>query len=389
MSSAGAPSSNSADTPSWSHLPSDIQRHLEWIAENVTHVHYGIAQETDHFFGSLLLQVALQDEALLNAVVAFASYLTTVRNPDGDLADFLRYHHRSITLLLEHFRRGEKDEISTLLTILQLAQIEEYLGDWANVSGHQKAAFQVFNALFEPANVSRTFMGRMCFTWYARFDAYISAVANTPSDLDRSWFDHMEKYYQIQRTLHPDDSRCALAHAYIRVRQLRWRQSRLFAKRRLQCHMGSSFDQGHEALRQDLIRYRQEWPAAIARPEDLESRFGGREPTLDELFQILEGGVIPELPTVEVTELYASWHMTMILHLIASPRMPSEELMSSVRKHAYTIIYYHEAMRRQSPQSLRIGLQSMVQIACSVLRKDDRRIAMWVRRNLAEAEQMG
>ncbi|KAI6785137.1 uncharacterized protein J7T54_006779 [Emericellopsis cladophorae] len=403
ISSAGAQSNSPADqrgqtpsprtisaTSSWSHLPADIQRHLEWIADNVTNLHYGIAHEADHFFESLLPQAALQDEALLNALVAFASYLTTVQNPDGDLAEFLRYHHRSITLLLEHFRKGEKHEISTLLTILQLAQIEEYLGDWVNVMGHQRAAFQVLDALFEPATAPHTPMGRMCFTWYARFDAYIAAVANCSSTLDRSWFEHMEKFCLNQSLLCPHDPDRILAHEYIRIRRMRWQQNMLFTKpRQRQNHPDSSFGREHEDLLQELVRFRQGWPPSIPRPENIESRFGGREPTVDELFQTLEGRVMPELPSAEITELYASWHLTMILHLVASPAMPSEELMSNVRRHAYSIIYYDEALRRRSSQGVLIGLQSMVQVACSVLRKDDHRIGMWVRRNLAEAEQMG
>lgn len=102
----------------------DYQRHLHWFNENMTHYHYGLPLDTDDFFKTILPQAARHSEPLLNALTAFAAYHQAIQNPDGKLSDFLGYYNRSIKLLLEALQTKQKHNVSTLMTILQIAQIE-------------------------------------------------------------------------------------------------------------------------------------------------------------------------------------------------------------------------------------------------------------------------
>lgn len=108
----------------WSHLPPDFQYYLEWFDKNVTHYHYGVNNDAEGFFTAMLLRMASQSEPLLNALVGFSAYQATLRDPNGQLQDFLKFYNKSVTLLLTSLKRKQKGDLGTLLTILQLGTIE-------------------------------------------------------------------------------------------------------------------------------------------------------------------------------------------------------------------------------------------------------------------------
>jgi hypothetical protein len=108
----------------WSHLPPEFRHYLNYFCENMTHYHYCMPSDADDFFRQILPYIAVRNEALLNAVVGFSAYHLTLQNPNGKIHEFLQYYNRSVTLLLGTFKRKEKHNVATLLTILQLATIE-------------------------------------------------------------------------------------------------------------------------------------------------------------------------------------------------------------------------------------------------------------------------
>ena len=107
-----------------SRFPLDYQIHLQYFVTNVTNHHYSLSDEIGESFMQVMLSEASKNELLLNAVVAFSAYLSTMRNPDGKSKDFLQYYNRSVTLLLDALKRKDTRNVPTFLTILQLATIE-------------------------------------------------------------------------------------------------------------------------------------------------------------------------------------------------------------------------------------------------------------------------
>lgn len=101
----------------------DLQSYLQYFQENMTNYHYGLAVDEDDFFNTELPKVAMQCEPLLNALVGFAAYHVTLRNPNGELKEFLQYYNRGVTQLLKLLKDGACN-VLVLLTILQLATIE-------------------------------------------------------------------------------------------------------------------------------------------------------------------------------------------------------------------------------------------------------------------------
>jgi hypothetical protein len=111
---------------SWSSLPTDLQYYLDFYATSVTHYNYGMVNDVDDFFRTILPAIAVQsgNEPLLYALVGFSAYHRTLQDPNGQIKEFLQYYNKSVTMLLSSLKRSEKQSIATLLTILQLATIE-------------------------------------------------------------------------------------------------------------------------------------------------------------------------------------------------------------------------------------------------------------------------
>lgn len=124
--------------PDWRHLPSDFQVHFDYHAENITHWKYGVHSDPDDFFHTTFINLALQNEALLYAVLGFSAFKRMLKDPNGKIQDFLQYYTHSLTLLLGLLKKqgDAKYDVATLLTILQLATLEvrQFLCPWNSVN---------------------------------------------------------------------------------------------------------------------------------------------------------------------------------------------------------------------------------------------------------------
>lgn len=121
-------------TPDWAYLPAEFQTCLDYFYENITHFHYGVPKDFTDFFHTTFLKLALRNEPLLHAVVGFAAYQKTLKDVNGKIQDFLKFYTHAVTLLLEIFKKEEKHDLGTLLTILQLATVEVRMRVW-NAAG--------------------------------------------------------------------------------------------------------------------------------------------------------------------------------------------------------------------------------------------------------------
>ena len=126
--SAGVLSSASPNAPheglSYSNLSSDIQYYVEYHQQHINYHHYFFKHDATYFVNTLLLDIALEYDPLLYAVVGFAAYHSTMKKQNGKVQDFLGYYNKSVQLLLKSLQGGQKHTDATLLTILQLAAFE-------------------------------------------------------------------------------------------------------------------------------------------------------------------------------------------------------------------------------------------------------------------------
>ncbi|KAF4975826.1 hypothetical protein FZEAL_7445 [Fusarium zealandicum] len=377
--------------PEWSHLPPDYQRCLAFFVENITNFHYCLPLDSDDFMRTILPSAATRHEPLLNAVVGFSAYHLTLRNPQGKLQDFLQYYNKSVTLLLNMLKRKEKPSIATLLTILQLATIEEYFGDWVNLMGHQKAAFEILTSMFTPQTVMQTPMGRMCLSWYARFDNFVALMGGFPTDLPREWFLAMVDFYQSEITANPSELRWKIEEWSARLRLISFDMSILFARGSRGQMSTEEFVKEHNAIDERLVDWKENRDPALLDSRYLVTEFPSPETIdSDDIVNPYTVGILYEPPLFSATILCAEWNSIMIMHKCQSSGIRPDVLFADLNRHAYRTCQYFETLEfwPSTPKGVLILIQACIAIAALFLPQDARH-HMWFRRKFALLETMG
>ncbi|KAI1658508.1 hypothetical protein F4813DRAFT_388779 [Daldinia decipiens] len=379
--------------PDWSHLPTDLQSHLTYFCENISHYSYGLVNDTDDFFRSILPSLAVQagNEALLNAVVGFSVYHRTIRNPNGKIQDFLRYYNKSVTLLLSYLKRREKQGVATLLTILQLATIEEYLGDWVNLMGHQKAAYEILTRLFTPQTIMNSPTSRILLTWYIRFDVFVGMMGGFETSLPRQWFSTVVQFCQEHVERDPEDVGIKTELHASALRLISRDMSILYARGGRGELSGDDFAIEHNHITERLYGWRANLDPALTDPSFLVTDLPHKVPISEgDIVDPYKSGHLYDFPLFSTTELIAEWNSILVMHksqeAFALQQKPSDEL----RGLAYAICEIFETVERwpSAPNGALIPIQACLAIAALFLPRDEKH-HMWLRRKYAMLEALG
>ena len=110
---------NSAE---WAHLPLDVAFYLNFHLRVLTCHHYLLKADNCSFFKTTLLDLAVNNEALLYAVAAFSSFHYSVHYKTGIFQTYLEYYNKSLGFL--RVSLDQPHTMSTIVTILQLASFE-------------------------------------------------------------------------------------------------------------------------------------------------------------------------------------------------------------------------------------------------------------------------
>ena len=168
----------------------------------MTYYHYFFKIDTTDWIHTDFIDLAISFEPLLYAVTGFAAYHHTIRHkPNGSVSTFLQYYSKSLSLLRKHLENQPKSFTeAVILTVLQLATFEEYLGDWVNLDGHHRAAHHMLLQLYQPTAKSLmvTETSRVIFNWYARFDISAGLLAGNETILHRAWYEVGHDWYESQ-----------------------------------------------------------------------------------------------------------------------------------------------------------------------------------------------
>ncbi|KAJ3497561.1 hypothetical protein NLG97_g1803 [Lecanicillium saksenae] len=396
-------------------LPSDYQMHLQYLYENVTCHHYCLANDTDNFFVRGMIIEASRNKLLLNAVVAFAAYLRSTEQPDGKLRDFLLYYNRSITLLLECLKHEQTHNLPTLLSILQLATIEvrgrgwsyntdtvqtefpnmselqEYLGDWLNLMGHQRAALELFTELFTPQTVMETRIGQICLTWYSRFDVGISLLGTVRSKFSRDWLTEAAAYYSEKISQEPNEIRWRAEERLVRLHIIRYDMSVLFSDAAQGGIPDSKFSEDHEKITIQLMNWRDTWDPMLTAPNYAVRDFSWHPgPGQDDIVDPYEPGLLYNPPLLSSTIVLVEWHSLIILHKSLAKTVSREKLVPDLVRHSHAVCQLFEALEYwpSTPKGVILGLGPFLVLIAYFLPRDSRHRA-WLWRKFALLETMG
>ena len=117
-------SNTTPDESSWRHLSQDQRFYLNYHQQHITYYHYFFKHDVYDFVHSSLVDMALEFEPLLYAIIGFSAFHHTVQQPNGKLTTLLRYYDKSISLLRKNLRSKKPFTDATIVTILQLATFE-------------------------------------------------------------------------------------------------------------------------------------------------------------------------------------------------------------------------------------------------------------------------
>jgi hypothetical protein len=164
--------------------------------------------------------------------------------------------------------------LASLTTYLQ----KEYLGDWVNLMGHQKAAFEILTTLFTPETIMQTPTGRMILAWYARFDVFVAIMGGFRTALPREWFTTFVEFCQKQQSTHSDSLKWKLEGASGALRLISMEMSLLFASGNRGEISPQDFAFEHQRLTESLLAWSKNLDPAITDPKYLVTDFSYKRP---------------------------------------------------------------------------------------------------------------
>lgn len=114
----------SITVPNTAHLPEDVRFYLSFHQGYMTPRHYFMRGDSDRFIHQSIIELALQYDPLLYAVVGFAAYHHCIQTGKGKLYTFLKYYNMALKLLRKSLASSEEHSEATLITVLVLTTFE-------------------------------------------------------------------------------------------------------------------------------------------------------------------------------------------------------------------------------------------------------------------------
>jgi hypothetical protein len=363
---------------------------MTYHREKLTHQHYAMKYDCGDFLKTTFLEIALGYEPLLYAITAFSAYHHTLMKPDGKLSNFLGYYNKSVSLLRHSLERSPRHTVATLLTILQLATFEEFLGDWVNLMGHQRAAYEILTELFTPQTIMQSETHRKIISWYIRFDLFAGFMHGYGMVLSRDWHVACMEFYVRQARDKPRDLGSLFEEKFARSRLLATDISLLFARGK---NDGPSLelitDMGK--LTAELEEYSQE----------LENAFKDTRTYVKEFPNAPEGEWDDVVGSTDPEFLWAgelfTWNFILIdfwaIYLLFKsqiaqfdPTVRGEEVVATATK----VCKMFEALQYcgEDSTAMILGAQASLGMAAACMPKDQRH-TMWCRNKYALIEQCG
>ncbi|TKA66725.1 hypothetical protein B0A49_10110 [Cryomyces minteri] len=335
--------------------------------------------------------MAIENEPLLYAVVGFAAYHHTLTKPNGKIQDFLRYYNRSVSLLRLSLQKNQKHTVATILTMLQLATMEEFLGDWVNLLGHQKAAYEILTELYTPRTILQNETLRRIICWYIRFDLFAGIMSGSETVLSREWFAAYHDYYLREVRNNPLDFRSIYEETMSNSRLLATDVATLFARKSKGVIDDGEFAGELEVLSASLAAWEgtrsptmtdpskhiKDFPGAASRdPADIVDPFDPNFLYGDDLFTTNYA-----LIDFWAIDLMFRFQLATVERKTPSPE--TEALAFKMCKMFEALEYYQQKL----PGAI-LAAQATLSIASLILPKDQKHMT-WCRKKFAKIESHG
>jgi hypothetical protein len=268
---------------------------------------------------------------------------------------------------------------------------QEYLGDWINLLGHQKAAYEILTELFTPATIMQTELTRVILGWYARFDVFAGLMGGFETVLSREWFSSCLDFFQAQANNEPANLNWKIEVACADLRLIAMDISILFAK------MGKGevgleqFMVDNERVSRRIFDWNDKMHPSLRDPAFLVTDFSGaRNLDPNDIVNPYLPGTLFHGALWTMNLCMIDWYSLDLMHKYQTALMlqtqPDQELgmISYVMCQLFEAIEYWPHARSGSL----LGCQAGIGIATLFLPRDERH-NMWCRRKFAIIEANG
>ncbi|PGH30225.1 hypothetical protein GX50_07020 [[Emmonsia] crescens] len=379
-----------SDLPGASKLKYDIQFFLAHHRHYLTFRHYFMRQDAKSFINNDLLLCAVQYEPLLYAVVGFSAYLYSIRHPNGKLYTFLKYYNKSVTGLLKSLSTSNVHHDAMMLTILQLATFEEYLGDWVSVTDHHQAAHRMLTELYTPEKINENEFRRHIFLWYARFDVVSGLLAGNEAILGPEWYITCELFAAEDEASNPGNLNKQLYTWGIRNRRVAMDMASLIARTSRGLITIEEFARQNQDITASLDKIQGAWNSLI-NPEYLIMSYPDKVPLgPNDIVDPYMPGRIHDESLWDVNNCLLDMIGTRMMHKYQTGLLLQQLDLSELQAEALELCSLVETMERwpnRQKDSI-LQVQSTFALATLFLPSDEKH-TMWCRRKLAKVEQLG
>ncbi len=270
-------------------------------------------------------------------------------------------------------------------------KLQEYLGDWVNVLGHQKAAYAMLIELYDVDSIMDMEVRRKILAWYSRFDLFAGLMSGYETVLGREWFCANESYYQEQSRKNSSNIDCRIEAAIASHRVLAMDMALLFARLPRGEISVERFIKENYIIAEHLRTWRQNLDPLITDERYLVHSFQvplERDP---------EDIVDPYLPRGlykgalwTINFMLMDWIALDVMHKYQTAMMFQQQPPPELGKMALELCRFFEAIEywSEGPPGSVLKAQAGLGIAALFLPRDQRHVT-WCRRKMAMIEGKG
>jgi len=269
---------------------------------------------------------------------------------------------------------------------------QEFLGDWTNLLGHQRAAHQILTDLFTPQTIMQDETRRRIISWYIRFDLFAASMAGTETNLGREWFAACAEFYTLQARERPHDLGATFEKFFSTSRLLATDSTLLFAAKKKNTLSDEQFASEVDNISGQITRFKHLIETVFDEPANFvtvspDTPAPSAEDDITDFRDphFLYGGDYFTMNYV----LIDFWAIDMMFrNRLATP--PSPQVAAQLVEIALKECKMFEAVEHceQKPPGAILGCQASLGIASLFLPRD-RKHTDWCRRKFALIEQKG
>ena len=260
-----------------------------------------------------------------------------------------------------------------------------------NLMAHQKAAYEMLNALYSPDTIMGSETSRKTFAWYARFDLFAGLMAGNSTTLSVGWFQANADWYTKRATQDPTDLDLLVESLFALHRVMAVDMAQLFA-RLPKCEISiqgfmkenAKLDERIQACKARLD------PLLQSSDHKVMSFEGAPELDPDDFVDPYQPGTMFKGTLFSANYMLIDWYAIDAMHkyqtaMILQQQPPPGLLQSAIEQcRILESIEYWPG----SPAGAILPAQASLGLICLFLPRDEKH-SLWCRRKLAKIEANG